>query len=452
MGARMAVEGGGPIVSENLLNSAELQRDDPWSTWSPMPSLAPAFSVERTGANRVSLRVSGNGNRHCFGAWRRQVPARPGTAYRLRVVMRVEGTDHLFLHVTPHIVWRRGDMDEVWCAEDAIRHYRREDDRIVGEDTFVAPANCDGAEVRLLLRYHPEATVWFEEVSLAETEAPTPRWIRVGTMRFMPPQPATPEEHIRLYAEQIDRLGATQPDIVVLPEFANTASLPPRSGQALWESAEEIPGPFCAMLAEKARAYGCYLCAGLLERDGEFVFNAALLLDRRGEVVGKYRKVHPYWPEEPMGVSPGDGFEVFPTDFGVVGVMICYDSWWPESVRILALKGAELILFPNAGYEEKILPARAIDNNVYIAAATLGSPAAIVNTRGELLAVSAVNNTLTAEIDLNDRPRCHPNSGGNLNPGPGGARWARNANSTRTDEEILAALRFDGNRESNGEG
>jgi predicted amidohydrolase len=157
--------------------------------------------------------------------------------------------------------------------------------------------------------------------------------------------------------------------------------------------------------------------------------------------VGKQRKVHPYWPEEPRGTSPGDTFEVFHTDFGVVGIMICYDSWWPESARLLALKGAELILFPNAGYEEKILPARAIDNNVAIAAATLFSPAAILDSRGETLAVSAVDNVLIAEIDLNDRPKCHPNAGGNLNPGPGGARWARNARSLRVDEETLVELR-----------
>jgi predicted amidohydrolase len=170
------------------------------------------------------------------------------------------------------------------------------------------------------------------------------------------------------------------------------------------------------------------------------MFNCAVLFDREGRLLGKQRKVHPYWPEEPLGVSPGESFEVFTTDFGVVGMMICYDSWWPEAARLLALKGAEVILFPNAGYEEKILPARAIDNNVYIVAATLYSPAAIVDTRGNLLAHSAVENVLAAEIDLNDRPKCHPNAGGNLNPGPGGARWARNALSTRVDEEILAAL------------
>jgi predicted amidohydrolase len=431
-------------MSRNLLKPATDGGADPspWAPWSPMPALAPGFAVEPAGGSRdgAVLRLDGRGNRHIFGAWTQRVPARPGTAYRLRVAFRCRGIENLYLHVTPHVVWRRGELPEESCAADTIRHFRREGERFVGEDTFVAPGNCDGAEVRLLLRYAPEGVVWFDEVSLAETEAPGPRRVRVGTMRARPPHPATPEEYVRYYAAQIDRLGATCPDLILLPEFSNTAALPQSRGKALRDVAEAIPGPFCGMLSEKARAYGCNLCAGLLERDGDFLFNAAVILDRKGNLAGKQRKVHPYWPEEPLGVSPGDTLEVFALDFGVVGIMICYDSWWPESARLLALKGAEVILFPNAGYEEKILPARAIDNNVYVVAATLNSPAAIVNTKGELLAHSAVDNVLTAEIDLNDRPKCHPNAGGNLNPGPGGARWARNANSTRVDEEILRAL------------
>ena len=436
-------------MSANLLTDARLGNSGPgdtvgaWSTWSPMPSLAPVFTAEAAphDPSVASLRVAGDGNRYCFGAWSQRIPARPGAAYRLRVVLRCEGIDNLFLHVTPYIIWRRGELPEEACAADTIRRYRRDGGRINGEDTFVAPRNCDGAEVRLLLRYAPAGTVWFDEVALTETEPPQPRRVRVGTMRFRPPAPASLEDHVRLYAEQIDRLGAARPDLILLPEFSNTVALPASRGRALWESVERIPGPFCAMLAGKARAYQCYVCAGILEQEDAFIFNTAVLYDRRGRLVGKQRKIHPYWPEEPMGISPGDTFEVFSTDFGVVGMMICYDSWWPESARLLALKGAELILFPNAGYEEKILPARAIDNNVSIVAATLNSPAAIVNSRGELLAVSAVDNVLTAEIDLNDRPKCHPNAGGNLNPGPGGARWARNAASTRVDEEILAELK-----------
>jgi predicted amidohydrolase len=434
---------------KNLLTSARLDPAHPgrlaeaWSPWSPMPALAPAFSAEAspTESGAASLRVAGNGNPYCFGAWTQLVPAQPGTAYRLRVALRCRDIDSLFLHVTPHIAWRRGGSRDGEGAADAIRQFRRDGDRIIGEDTFICPPDYDGAEVRLLLRYASEGTVWFDEVSLTETEPTGPRPVRVGTMRFHPPYPSDAETHLRLFAEQIDRLGPMRPDIVLLPEFSNAASAPSGAGLALWENAEPIPGPFCAMLAEKAHTYNCYVCAGLLERDDALIFNAAVLYDRQGRLVGKQRKVYPYWPEEPLGTSPGDTFEVFATDFGTVGVMICYDSWWPESARLLALKGAELILFPNAGYEEKILPARAIDNNVAIAAATLYSPAAILNSRGEALATSAVDNVLIAEIDLNDRPKCHPNAGGNLNPGPGGARWARNARSLRVDEQILAELR-----------
>lgn len=407
-----------------------------WYSWTPMPSLAPAF--QRQGE---SLGIEGQGNPHCFGAWCQRVSVVPGKAYQLRAVARIEGIDDLGLHLTPHVVWRRGEAPEEQCAADAIRSFRRDGARVVGEDTFVAPDNCDGAEVRLLLRYAPGGQVWFDEVELTEGQMPGPRRVRVGTMRCRPPQPATAEDHLRVYGERIDQLGADNPDLVLLPEFANTASLPASRGEELRAAAEEVPGEFCRMLGERARKYHCYVCAGVLERDGDFIFNAAVLFDREGKLVGKQRKIHPYWPEEPLGVSPGEGSEVFGTDFGTVGIMICYDSWWPESARLLALKGAELILFPNAGYEEKILPARAIDNNVYVVAATLGSPAAIVDPRGELLAVSAVDNVLVAEIDLSDRPKCHPNAGGNLNPGPGGARWARNARSALLYEEILREVR-----------
>lgn len=414
-----------PIVGEG----------DGWSTWTPMPSLAPRFFREGK-----SLGIAGDGNPHEFGAWCQRVPAEPGKVYRLRVVLRCQGIGDLGLHLTPHLVWRRGDRPEEECAADAIRSFRSQGKKWIGEDIFIAPRDCDGVEVRLLLRYAPGGVVWFDEVSLTLGEKPGPRFVRVGAMRGCPPSPSTAEINLRFYSERIDQLALAGLDLILLPEFANIASLPPARGEELRELAETGSGPFCQMLAEKAREYECYVSAGILERDGDFMFNAALLYDRRGELVGKQRKVHPYWPEEPMGISPGETFSVFQADFGTVGIMICYDSWWPESARLLALRGAELILFPNAGYEEKILPARAIDNNVYLVVSSLYSPAAIVDTRGNLLAFSTVPGVLAAEFDLTERPKCHPNAGGNLNPGPGGARWARNARSVRLYEEILAEV------------
>ena len=64
---------------------------------------------------------------------------------------------------------------------------------------------------------------------------------------------------------------------------------------------------------------------------------------RDGKLAGAYRKTHLHWPEYRDGVTPGDEYPVFETDFGTIGLMICYDSWWPESARVLALRGAHIV-------------------------------------------------------------------------------------------------------------
>jgi len=409
---------------------------DPWQPWTPTPRLAPRFT--RT---EDRLELDGGGNAQCFGAWCRTVPARPGTAYRLTVAGRVGGRADLALHLTPHVVWRRGELPEDHCAEDAIRRLEVRDGQFGGQDTFVAPANCDAAEIRLLLRYAPQARVSLESVTWTPAEPPPPRRLRVGVMSGRPPGDADAEGHRGYYLQRVEQLAAQGAELILLPEFANCASRPLRPGAELLAVAEPLDGPFGTALAAAARRHGCYLAAGLLERDDDLVFNTAVLLDGSGQLVGRQRKVHPYWPEEPLGVLPGDDFQTLAIDRGVVGIMICYDSWWPESARLLALQGADLLLFPNAGYEERILPARAIDNNVYVACSSLGSPATILSPRGEALATATAPGVACVEIDLADRPRCHPNAGGNLNGGPGGGLWVRNARSTWLYEEILRRVR-----------
>ena len=425
----------------NLLTWDPEVNFDSWYQWTPMPSLSPLFSVEKK-SKKNCLSLSGNGNHHVFGAWCQYVEIQAGGTYQLEVRFQCQNISDLSLHITPHIVWRREETVEDNCSEDTVydfRSFEKGTRLVVAKNTFTAPNDCDGAEIRLLMRYAKQGQVWFDNVSLMVSDPLPSRMVTVGAMRYRPYHPASQSDHIRLYAEKVDQLAHC--DIILLPEFANTASAPQKRGQSLWELAEKIPGPFCKMLSHKASTHNSYICSGLLEQDGDYIFNSAILYNHQGELIGKQRKVHPYWPEGPQGISPGDQFDVFTTDFGVVGIMICYDSWWPESARVLGLKGAELILFPNAGYEEKILPARAIDNNVFLVASTLNSPATIINSVGETLANSSVNNVLSATIDLNNRPKCHPNAGGNLNSGPGGARWARNARSNRLYEQILNIVR-----------
>jgi predicted amidohydrolase len=307
---------------------------------------------------------------------------------------------------------------------------------VAGEEVFQAPKEAESALVHLYLRFSAGGSVVWDAVELSEVApAPMPR-ATVATVRWRPAHPSTPEKNREFWAGLLDRAGAQKVDLVCLPEAMNQASL----SAPLDELAEAIPGPTFNMLAEKARQHAMNVCGCFYERQGDFIFNTAVLVNRRGEMIGKYRKVHPYWPEEPDGCSPGDDLPVFESDVGRIGIMICYDSWFPETARLLALKGAEIILFPNAGYELKIIPARAIDNDVYVVVASLASPGVIVDTCGNMLAETTTDGLITASIIPRHRPTPHANAGGTLNASPGGRRGTRNAASLRLYDEIRAEI------------
>jgi predicted amidohydrolase len=130
---------------------------------------------------------------------------------------------------------------------------------------------------------------------------------------------------------------------------------------------------------------------------------------------------------------------VFDLDFGRVGIIICYDSWFPEATRLLGLKGAEVILFPSEGYHPPLLPARAVDSRVYIVASSVFYPAVILDTLGNSVA-STESGLVTASVDLSRRPTPHPNAGGSLNTSPGGRRGTRNSLSATLYEELRATI------------
>ena len=108
-----------------------------------------------------------------------------------------------------------------------------------------------------------------------------------------------------------------------------------------------------------ARQYNLYIVAGLLEKDGNVVYNTAVLIDKKGKIVGKYRKISLPREEIDGGITPGDETPVFDTDFGRIGMMICWDVTFPETARALAKQGAEVIFLPIAGGHLKLAMARA---------------------------------------------------------------------------------------------
>ena len=114
------------------------------------------------------------------------------------------------------------------------------------------------------------------------------------------------------------------------------------TGKSYVDCAEPIPGPSTKYFGELAKKHNLYIVAGLLERDRHLVYNVAVLLGPDGNIVGKYRKVCLPRGEIEKGVAPGHEYPVFQTRFGKVGMMVCYDGFFPEVARELTNRGAEV--------------------------------------------------------------------------------------------------------------
>ena len=152
--------------------------------------------------------------------------------------------------------------------------------------------------------------------------------------------------HIRSAAAQ----GA---EIVILPELFLSPYFCNAHDQRLFDLAEAIPGPRTEILAAAAREAGVAVVASLFERKSPgLFFNAAVVFDADGSLLGTYRKMH--IPHDPLFFEkyyfrPGDlGFKVFATKFGKVGTLVCWDQWFPEAARLTALQGAEVLVYPTA--------------------------------------------------------------------------------------------------------
>lgn len=133
--------------------------------------------------------------------------------------------------------------------------------------------------------------------------------------------------------------------LAVLPELCNTGYVFQNRAEA-FAASEPVPdGPTVRAWAEAARELGLHLVAGITERDGDRLFNAAAVIGPRGPI-GTFRKVH-LWGSEALFFEPGDlGFPVFHTPIGRIGVAICYDGWFPETFRLCALQGADIVCVP----------------------------------------------------------------------------------------------------------
>ncbi len=134
--------------------------------------------------------------------------------------------------------------------------------------------------------------------------------------------------------------------LIVLPEMCNAGYVFETRSEA-YEQGEEIPDdPTCEAWTKVAHQDGIFLVSGMIEKEGYCLYNTAVLIGPDG-YIGKYRKLHE-WDSAKLFLEPGDlGLPVFTLPFGRIGMMICYDGWFPEVPRVLALKGADIICDPS---------------------------------------------------------------------------------------------------------
>lgn len=143
----------------------------------------------------------------------------------------------------------------------------------------------------------------------------------------------------------IEQAAAQGASIVVLPELANSGYVFASRAEA-FALAEPVPdGPSTQAWADVARRCNVHVVAGIAEREGDCLYNAAVVLGPRGWL-GTYRKLH-LWGDEHLFFEPGNkGLPVFHTELGRLGVLICYDGWFPETYRLLAMQGADIVCMP----------------------------------------------------------------------------------------------------------
>ncbi len=190
------------------------------------------------------------------------------------------------------------------------------------------------------------------------------------------------KENLRIVAEFIDEAAAKKAKLIVLPETMSYIG----SDEGIRQNAEPIGGLTCQLLCEKAKQHGIWLNGGSFHEfvEGQTrVYNTSLMIDPRGEISAIYRKIHLYDVEVASGPSykesntiiPGNEIVVAETNLGIIGMSICYDIRFAEMYRIMALKGAQVVLVPAAfslvtgrDHWETVLRTRAIENGFYLIA------------------------------------------------------------------------------------
>ncbi len=405
------------FLAPGLLMASE-KREDRWSEQFPRHEIAPAFS--RTDEGHLVLTSERSGTN---GHWLRTYPVEGGKSYQFSAWRLAENVEYERRSCLVRIEWygpggtlveSPHKMNPAYFGDDTDKARpdyprdweRLEDGSVLVKDTYVAPSDAVEARVQLHLRWTDAGKVTWKDVAFVETEPLVPRLVKLAAVhhKLASGGKNTIESNRRNMVPLIEEATRNGADLVVLGEMVSCKGVT----NLFAEAAEPIPGPTTDFYGKVAQKNDCYIVVGLPERDGHHVYNVSVLLGPDGAVTGKYRKVTLPREEIQQGISPGYEYPVFDTRFGKVGMMICYDVFFPEVARELAMNGAEVIALPIWGGNPLLAAARCAENGVFLVSSTYSDhdsnwmKTAVWDREGDRLAEANEWGTVVmAEVDLN---------------------------------------------------
>lgn len=368
-----------PIFTNNDSRASLLLK---WTNWSPRAEISPQFSLDLRGgkSRRSSLRIDTTAAEQ-FGAWRtRIIGLAPGKVYQFNAWYRAKNVKNERRSIIARLEWLSEKGNNAAPPEYAIDAATEKDWKKV-EYIFEMPEKAVALDIQLSLGFCANATVWWDEISIVELPRMPEQKIKIATVFHRPRGTKSPAESVEQFCSIVETNDPGGLDFVCLPEGITVVG----TGKTYVEVSEQIPGPTTERLARLAQKIRAYVVAGIYEREKNLVYNTAILIDRKGKLIGKYRKTHLPREEWEAGITPGDAYPVFETEFGKVGIMICWDLQFPEPSRMLSAKGAQIIFLPIWGGNEILARARAIENSIFLVSSTYDMRSFIIDPVGNVL-------------------------------------------------------------------
>ncbi len=199
------------------------------------------------------------------------------------------------------------------------------------------------------------------------------------------------KDNLDYIAGTVGEIASIKPDVIALPEIFPDVGL-----------GETIPGAGKELLCDLAKKYKCCLLGSIHEKREGKLYNTAVVANQNGEIIGRYDKIHPTGEELEKGITPGRKDQLpIETEFGTIGIQICFDANWPEGWRNLADREAEIVFFPSAFPGGKILDSLALLNQLYIVPAIWTLDSGVIDNTGRwLVRTDSSNRWVWTTIEL----------------------------------------------------